>query len=172
MWLNLIKGDDILYTVDIKGINTYTFSNLAFGTDYKYSIELNSEYVKTEKNSLTSGNVSILINPEEAIVHSGNPIINQITEEKSYVTWNWELYHTSCDDVYFYYKDLTGKTEKFHHVKLQSRFQPSVFDNKTSDNKRNVITYGFKMKSSSLNKKGYTADSDGYITIHQKTIKL
>lgn len=178
MWLVLKDktGKEILKT-DVKGLSSYVFKNLDFG-NYSYHFILNSEANANDgdKNKYvpSENTCSVFINPKEAINFSGTPIRTD-DGDKVYITWKWVLNHLSCQDVYFYYSDLRDKTVKtFKNVREQNSFQPPSFHKTVTENgvsKKNVITYGFKMKSNYLNTTDYTPDN-GYVKIYNTSMTI
>lgn len=180
MWLTLTKGGENLQTIDIKNSTSHTFTNLEFGDDYSYYIVLNSEYNNTKNNRFQGEDIQVLIHPEESIQFTSEPVATAASSTASYVTFAWVLYHKSCEDVKLYYKDMTGKSGEFAYVKQQNSIQPTSFpntyqttDGETTATKRNVITYGFKIKSDYIYEtEDYKKDEDGYITVHENTFEL
>lgn len=179
MWLTLTKGGEDVQTVDIKNLTAYKFSNLELANDYGYYITLDSEYNRTESNIHQGETISTLITPEESIIFSSQPIVSVYDADKSFITWRWTLYNVSCEDVKLYYTDEKTKVlNEYKYVKNQPSIQPSPFYNTTDavdedgTAQRNVVTYGFKIKSPFIDTTGYDADEDGYITVHENSITL
>lgn len=176
MWLTLTNDDKEVETVDVMGYTNYTFKDLEFGTNYNYYITMNSEYTKNSDNIYQNENkVNVLINPIDSIEFAGRPTKSQASTNYTYLNWSWVLHHESCEDVKLFFYDKTGIEGEFKHIKLQSSIIPRSFPNTYTEEdveNRNVVTYGFKMKSASLDKSDYTEDADGYIIIHQGTIEL
>lgn len=179
MWLVLNDGTGKeMFKTDVVGLTSYVFNNLDFG-NYSYHFILNSEANANDgdKNKYvpSENTCSVFINPKEAINFSGTPIRTD-SGDYVYITWKWVLNHLSCQDVQFYYSDLSNKTVKtFKNVREQNSFQPAKFRKTITDGgvtKKNIITYGFKMKSEHLDTTDYETDSQGYVKIYDTAMTI
>lgn len=127
MYLYLYFGNELIGTYDVRGINDFNLENLSFGT-YKYKIIMNSEYTKTSENTSTESEIKILVPPADSVIYTGNPTSVLASDNKSkYLTWRWEVNHTSAEEIIFKYRVISGTnkdaTGKFNYAKSQNVFQ-------------------------------------------------
>lgn len=162
MFLKLYYDGVEIGKFDIKGKKEYTIENIDFG-EYEYEIELNSEHNKTSSNTTTRKSVKVLIPPNDSVVFTGKPTetLNS-AETKKYITWRWEVNHTSADEILFLYtakkKDGATQTGRFNYAKNQKVFQSVELDS------GDVIEYFFLVKSDSLNLEGAETMNDSGAT--------
>lgn len=180
MFLTVTKNGEKVSSADIKNLSSYTFNNLDFDTTYGFYITLNSEYNNSHNNvynKFNTGNISVLIKPEESIEFIGEPILSDDGALYTYVTWQWILHHQGCENVKLYYRDSIGNSGEYTNVKYQSFAQPPSFQKIYTDengvSQKNIVTYGFKIKSDYIRETNdYKKDADGYITVHENSIEL
>lgn len=150
--------------IDVKGLKTYTFTDLDFG-DYEYYFVINSEYNSSDANTTSKRTVKIFVPNNQSVVHVGSPTIEAGNSDTTkYVTFRWKLNHTSCEDVRFYYT-VNGKTTYVDYVKLQNFTQTPALSVGSK------ITYGFQVKSSALESQE-GATNDGWVTVNEKSITI
>lgn len=173
MYLHLYFGSELIGTYDVRGMNDFHLENLSFGT-YTYKIVMNSEFTTTNSNTSTASEIKILVPPADAVIYTTNPSTTLASDGKSkYVTWKWEVNHTSAEEIIFKYKVTSGPNKDadgdFKYVKSQNVFQSQ----KLADG--DVIEYYFLFKSKHLNTTGLQTEQDGnstYYVINKKTFTI
>lgn len=176
MYLYLYFGTKLIGTYDVRGMNDFHLENLSFGT-YTYKIVMNSEFTTTSSNTSTASKIKILVPPAESVIYTTNPSTKLASDDKSkyYVTWRWEVNHTSAEEIIFRYKVTagpnTGETGDFNYVKSQNVFQSKPLSG------GDVIEYYFLVKSKHLDTTGLETEKGEdeitiYYVINKKTFTI
>lgn len=165
-WINLYKNDVLVRQEDIRGKKQFQFTMMDFG-DYSYNFTVYSELVKSDDYLSSTLRCKLLVPANQTIVFSGVPSKTKLTNTSVQVMFQWNLYHTSYEDGYFYCLEYDEnedviQTREFKDISSQ-HYVTFVFQSSST------IKYGFMMKGQYIDGE---KDEKGFIKVNEGTLAL